>query len=260
MAEMWQYRRWIWESALSDLRHRYSGSGLGVLWNVINPIIMLGIYTFIFTRMLVPRLSTGGTPNMLFPLYLSCGFLPWITFADGLVRSAHAFLTNAVYLKKVAIPEIVFVAQTSISTLLSMLFAVALLPILALIMGAPPSWSWLLLPPIVVLWQSFGFGLGLFLSTINVFFRDVAQILTVILQIWMWSLPIVYFEDMLPAAYQATLPFNPAYPFVVALRASVLDAWPAPWLWLAMLAWVVIANAAGVTVLVRLRSELRDLL
>src|SRR5712691_2207607 len=112
MPELWRHRWWIWDSALSDLRHRYAGSGLGVFWNVVNPLVTLAVYVFIFTRILSPRLGASQSASLLFPLYLSAGFLPWITFADGMVRATQSLLTNAVHLKKVAIPEVVFVAQT----------------------------------------------------------------------------------------------------------------------------------------------------
>jgi lipopolysaccharide transport system permease protein len=257
---LWQHRRWIWESALSDLRNRYAGSGLGVFWNVINPILTLSVYVFIFTRVLTPRVNDGAASSFLFPLYLSAGFLPWITFTEGLVRATQSLLTNAVHLKKVAIPEIVFIAQSTVSTTLSMFIAVALLPLLALFFGRPPSWNWLLLPAIVIVWQVFGFGLGLALSTVNVFFRDVSQILSVLLQVWMWSVPIVYFEEILPAEYRAWMPFNPAYPFITAVHGAVLDTLPSAWIWAAMLCWALVAIAVGYGVVGRLRGEIRDVL
>jgi lipopolysaccharide transport system permease protein len=131
---------------------------------------------------------------------------------------------------------------------------------LAVLLGQPPSWTWLFLPGIIVLWQGFGFGLSLVLSTINVFFRDVGQLVGILMQMWMWSLPIVYFEDVLPSSYRAVLPFNPAYPFVVGLRAAVMDAAVPVWLGGAMLGWVALALLAGSLVLNNLRSELRDVL
>jgi lipopolysaccharide transport system permease protein len=139
-----------------------------------------------------------------------------------------------------------------------MCIAVALLPLLALFLGQPPSWAWLLLPAIVVLWQAFGFGLGLALSTINVFFRDVSQILIVLLQVWMWSVPIVYLEDMLPDPYRGLVAFNPAYPFVTALRSAVMDSVAPAWIWAAMLGWATLAIVIGSGVIFRLRGEIRD--
>src|SRR5436309_697027 len=133
MTDIWRYRTWIWESALSDLRNRYAGSSLGVFWNVVNPLIMLGIYVFIFTSLISSRAGNSVNSSVVFPLYLTCGFLPWITFADGLMRCTQTFLTNAVYLKKVAIPEVVFVAQAGLSALFSMVIAVCLLLMLAVL-------------------------------------------------------------------------------------------------------------------------------
>jgi lipopolysaccharide transport system permease protein len=260
MGDVWKHRRWIWQSALSDLRYRYAGSALGVFWNVLMPVTMLAVYVLIFTRLLGPRSAAAGVPPGFYPLYLTCGFLPWITFAEGLVRSSQTFLTNAVYLKKLSIPEIVFVAQSSVSAMLSMLIAVALLPILALLFGQSPSWSWLLLPIVVGMWQVFGFGLGLGLSTVNVFFRDVTQILAVLLQVWMWSLPIVYFEDILPPSMQTIVRLNPAYPFVTLLRDNVLAVDLPTWLWAAMIGWSLVAVGIGWVILRGLRTELRDVL
>ncbi len=261
MGSLWQYRRFIWATAVSDLRHRYAGSGLGVFWNVVQPLAMLVILTFVFTNVLAPRFGTATLAAGLFPFYLGSGFLLWAAFADCVTRGAQAFVTNAEYLKKMPIPEHVFVAQTAVSSTLGMLIAVALLLGLTLLFGLPAHWTWLLLPLVAVLWQGFGFGLGLALSTLNAFFRDVGQIVGVVLQIWMWSLPIVYFEDVLPDAYRSVLPYNPAYPFLRAIRDVYLYAeLPPAWIWVTMLGWVLAATALGYALLASLRAEIRDVL
>jgi ABC-type polysaccharide/polyol phosphate export permease len=110
------------------------------------------------------------------------------------------------------------------------------------------------------MWQVFGFGLGLGLSTVNVFFRDVTQILAVLLQVWMWSLPIVYFEDILPPSMQTIVRLNPAYPFVTLLRDNVLAVDLPGWLWVAMVGWSAAAVGFGWVILRGLRAELRDVL
>jgi lipopolysaccharide transport system permease protein len=124
----------------------------------------------------------------------------------------------------------------------------------------PPKWSWVLLPIIIVLWQLFTFGVSLALSTINVFFRDVGQVLTVVLQVWFWSLPVVYFEDVLPPAYRAGLQFNPAYPFLTSMRAALFEGMPPLVAWVSMVGWTVVVLVGGYFVLTRLKSEIRDLL
>src|SRR2546423_1283981 len=131
MHSLWQYRQFIWETAFGDLRHRYAGSALGVFWNVLTPLAMLALYTFIFMNALAPRTASGGIGAGIFVLYLASGFLPWGAFADGLARSANALVTNAAYLKKMPLPEQVFVAQATVSATLGMFIVLALLLCLA---------------------------------------------------------------------------------------------------------------------------------
>jgi lipopolysaccharide transport system permease protein len=260
MIALWRYRRFILETAVSDFRYRYAGSGLGVLWNVATPLAMLTLYTIIFMGVLAPRFGSGAISATAFPLYLASGFLPWAAFVECVTRGAGALVTNSAYLKKMPIPEQVFVAQTSVSAMLSMLIAVGLLIGLWMLLGQPPQLAWLALPLVVVLWQAFGFGLGLLFSTLNVFFRDVAQAVGVASQIWMWSVPIVYVEEMLPEGYRSWLRLNPVYPFVLSLRRAFLQGQlPEVELWAMMIAWVALAAIVGLLVLRSLRSELRDL-
>jgi ABC-type polysaccharide/polyol phosphate export permease len=258
---LWNYRAFIWEGALHDLRHRYAGSSLGVFWNVLTPLAMLALYTLVFTVVIPAGSLRADVAAGSFVLYLACGFLPWGAFVDSVMRGTQSLVGNAVYLKKMPIPEQVFVAEAAVSGVLAMAITLVLVLVLALFQGQPPQPVWLLLPLVVVLWQVFGFGLGLLLATLNVFFRDVGAALGVVFQIWMWSLPVVYLEGFLPEAYRALLTLNPAYPFLRALRAAAIESRsPDPWLWLAMLVWAALATVAGFFVLTRLQPEIRDVL
>lgn len=260
MRPLWAHRYLIWEAAITDLRHRYAGSALGVFWNVLTPLAMLTLYAVLFTRVLVP--GTGRTLSAgLFVVYLACGFLPWGAFTECVVRGTQALVANAAYLKKMPIPEQVFVAQAAVSATLGMFIVLGLIAIAAPLLGQPPHWIWVLLPVLGILWQAFGFGVSLVLSAINVFFRDVGQLLGVIFQIWMWSLPVVYLEDLLPTSYRSLLMFNPAYPFLRAVRDVFIDSrLPELWVWGGMLAWVLLASGLGLLVLNKLRVDIRDAL
>jgi len=85
MLGLWQYRRFVWDTAIADLRYRYAGSGLGVFWNVLTPLAMLALYTFIFTAVLGPRVPSATSTAGAFVLYLASGFLPWGVFAEGVI-------------------------------------------------------------------------------------------------------------------------------------------------------------------------------
>ena len=157
---------------------------MGAIWNIVIPLAQILVFTVIFTQIMSIRLP-GLTSQFAFPLYLCSGFLPWIAFSECVLRGANSFLENAHYLKKMPIPEQVFVAQTAMSATLSLFISLGLLFILALIMGSWPTWLWLFLPLVAILFQGFGFGLGLLFATLNVFFRDIGQVLGILVQIWM---------------------------------------------------------------------------
>ena len=179
------HRRYIWQGALAELRHRYAGTGLGVVWNVLHPLALIAIYSIVFTTVM-----RGSVPNQhnrfAYVLYLCSGLLPWLAFAECVTRGTSAFAENATYLRKLPIPEQVFVARSAAASTMGLVISFALL------LGHRPTWHWLLLPLPLAAMQMSGFGLGLVVGTLNVFFRDIGQFLTVALQIVMWTAPVVY--------------------------------------------------------------------
>jgi lipopolysaccharide transport system permease protein len=257
---LYYHRKYIWQNAWNDLRHRYAGSGIGFIWNIISPLAQILVYTVVFTKVMsikLPEIASG----FAFPLYLCSGFLPWIAFSECVSRGAHSFLENANYLKKMPIPEQVFVAQAAMSATFSLFISLGLLFGLSILMNYPANWLWLLLPLVAILFQGFGFGLGLLLSSLNVFFRDVGQLLGIFLQIWMWMTPIVYPENVLPDRLLTYLRMNPAYPFIHTIHEIFLyDRLPAAWMWWMMCVWAFGIPALGYLVLRKLRPEIRDVL
>jgi len=141
------------------------------------------------------------------------------------------------------------------------LISLGLLFGLAAMMRYPATWLWLVMLLVAILFQGFGFGLGLLLSSINVFFRDVGQLLGIFLQIWMWVTPIVYPESILPERFFTLVKFNPAYSFIHTIREAFLfGRLPDVWAWWVMIAWAFGVPALGYIVLRRLRPEIRDAL
>jgi len=257
---LYYHRKYILQNAWNDLRHRYAGSGMGVIWNVISPLAQILVYTVVFTKIMSIKLPDISS-DFAFPLYLCSGFLPWIAFSECVSRGANSFLENANYLKRMPIPEQVFVAQTAMSATISMFISLGLLFGLTVIMRYPLTWLWLTVPLVAILFQGFGFGLGLLLSSINVFFRAVGQLLGISLQIWMWMTPIVYPVSILPERLFTLVKFNPAYPFIHTIREAFLfGRLPEVWVWWVMIAWAFGVPVLGYIVLRRLRPEIRDAL
>jgi lipopolysaccharide transport system permease protein len=257
---LYYHRKYIAQNAWGDLRYRYAGSAMGMIWNVVIPLAQILVFAVIFTKIMMIKLP-GIDSEFAFSLYLCLGFLPWIAFSECVFRGAHSFLENSHYLKKMPIPEQVFVAQTALSATISLFISLSLLFILAIILGSRPSWLWVIVPLIAVLFQGFGFGLGLLFSTLLVFFRDIGQILGILLQIWMWTTPVVYPETILPEGLRDFMAFNPAYPFIHAIREVFLyDRLPAAWMWGVMVGWALGIPALAYLVLRKLRPEIRDAL
>jgi ABC-type polysaccharide/polyol phosphate export permease len=257
-----QYRSFIWRHARADLRHRYAGTGLGVAWNVIHPLAIITVYSIVFTN-IFPKdtLSAGGGGKLAYTFYLCAGFFPWLAFSDCVSRGCNSFIANAMYLKKLPIPEQVFVAQNVAASTLSLSINLVLLIAVALLLGWTPGWTWLLLPVPIILLQCLGFGIGLFLGTLNVFFRDIAEWVNISLQLIFWTVPIVYPMDSQKLWVQRALQFHPLVPALAAIRALFLKhTLPPATYWIGMVAWPVVISLLAYMVLQKLRPEIRDVI
>jgi ABC-type polysaccharide/polyol phosphate export permease len=256
-----RYRRLVWQHATMHLRHRYAGTGLGVVWNVLHPLAMIAIYSLVFSTIFRPPSVPGVEGPFAYVLYLCAGFLPWLAFAECVTRGTTAFTENAAYLKKLPVPEQVFVAQAAASATLGLAISFSLLLILSVIAGLRPAMTWLLIPIPLLAIQALGLGVGLLLGTLNAFFRDISEIIGVVLQVVMWTAPIVYLAGHLPPAVQTIVAWHPLVPALHAVRALFLHgAMPDMWTWIGLFAWPIAMIAIASVVFERLRREIRDVL
>jgi ABC-type polysaccharide/polyol phosphate export permease len=250
-----RYRTYVWRRALSDVRYRYAGTGIGVFWNVINPLLQVLVYGVVFVTLFDWR----GGGDRHYGLYLCAGILPWAAFSESVVRGAHSLVRNAPYLRSLPVPEPAFVAESAVASTLALGLTLTLVLLLALAFGRPASWSLAILPLAAILLQAFAFGLSLALASLRVLFPDVSEILRIVMQLWMWTLPVVYPESLVPSRIARLLDWNPPYVFIRTIRAILLGtSTPSPSTVAAMLAWSVAAIAFGATVSRRLRFDVRD--
>ena len=260
VASLVRYRSFIWRHAAADLRHRYAGTGLGLAWNVVHPLAVIGIYSAVFTAVF-PTPTPPGGGRLPYTFYLCSGFFPWLAFSDAVTRGTRAFVAHAAYLKKLPIPEPVFVATSAAAAALSLGINFVLLLAVAVALGWRPGWTWLLLPLPLVSLQCLAFGVGLLLGTLNVFFRDVAEWVSVGLQLAMWTVPVVYRLDHEPRWLAAALAWHPLMPPLAAVRSLFLDrAVPPLATWVGLATWPVAAVAIAYAVLGKLRAEIRDVI
>jgi lipopolysaccharide transport system permease protein len=225
---------------------------------VVTPLAQIAVYFVVFSRFMGARV--GISPEA-YAIFLCAGILPWFVFSECVSRGTTALLANEGYLKKLAIPEGVFVAQTVMTSGLTLgLYFVALV-IMAISTGVKVHAAWVLILPVLVLFLSLGFGLALILGTVTVFFRDVTQIMGIVLQFWFWLTPIVYDETSLGPWLTTAMQWNPPTAYILAVRRLLIEGRvPAPGDWLWMVGLALLLPALGASMLQRLSSDLRDAL
>jgi lipopolysaccharide transport system permease protein len=265
---LWTYRRFIWVNAVADLRHRFSGSIGGYLWNVLVPLAQIAVFAVIFSVLMSSQSpeTPAARGKFTFVIYLCSGLLAWNAFAETLVRASGSLVGNAGYLKKLPLPEQIFVAKESATGFLQTLLSLTVFLLFAMTLARSGwHWQWLQAVPLLALFIGFAYGLGLVLACLNVFFRDIQPFMTVVTLLWMWLTPVVYQETIFANTdhqWMLTLMhFNPAYHFIKAFQASLYEAaWITPRRWVICLAIAVVMNLLAVPVLRLLRSEIRDVI
>lgn len=255
---LWAYRGFVLGMVARDFRGRYLGSVLGAAWAVVNPIAQILIYTLVFSQVMRARLP--GTPDTLaYSLYLCAGMLTWSYFVEVLLRSQTVFLEQANMLKKVNFPRVTLPTYVFLSATANFAIVWGLFLAFLLVSGRWPGWVLIALLPLLLIQQALAVGLGLALGVTNVFFRDVAQAISVGLQFWFWLTPIVYPLGAVPEVLQRLMAWNPLYGLVASYQRIVVEhQWPR-WgeLWLAVVAALAVALLAD-TVFRRLSAAMVD--
>ena len=257
VVELWRRRRLLGALVLRDLRTRYAGSAVGLVWAVANPLLQIIILTLVFSYVLEVRL--GGTPGVPFPVVLAWGLFPWIGFQEGVARATTALTDGGVLIKRMAFRPDVLVAQPVLAAAVQQLVALAVLLLLMPFLGVAVAATlpFCLVP--FLLQIALGIGVGWISGVLHVYFRDTAQVVVVVLQAWFYLTPIVYTLKTAPESLQRLLLLNPLCGIVESFRGFALGL-PVPW---GALAWSAAAAAlalcGGAALLARARAEVADL-
>lgn len=229
LASLWTFRHFILSSIRADMRNRFARSRLGALWFILHPLAQALIFSIVLAEVLGARLQGIENPAA-YPIYLLSGLAAWTLFSEILTRSITVFIDQASALKKISFPRLslpLVVWGTALVNHLLLLVSIAV--ILALFFGHWPTSAWLAIPVGMVLISMIAFGLGVFLGILNVFSRDVAQVMTVVVQLWFWMTPIVYPLAVVPDSLKWVIQLNPTTILVSIYQdAILLGAWPNP--------------------------------
>jgi ABC-type polysaccharide/polyol phosphate export permease len=235
---------------LKDFRIRYRNMSLGILWSLINPLVMMGVFSFVFGRVF------GGQKQPAYPLFVLCGLVPYTFFAGAWSSGTTSLVDNAGLIKRVPVPREVIPVAAVLSNCVHIAIQVVLLFVFCLIYGYWPAWRWAWLIPIWVMYIAFVCGLSLGSSAINVMIRDTRYVVDSFNLVLYWLVPIFYSFTIIPDKYIPVYRFNPVAALVMATRNVLMDREPPPMTLIRNLAIAaVVTIGIGIAIFRRLKPN-----
>ncbi|WP_174452713.1 ABC transporter permease [Azospirillum baldaniorum] len=217
----WQYRYFIFSSIKTDFSTKFIRSRLGGAWMILNPLVQVAIFAFILSAVLASKIP-GIDSQYAYPIYLMSGILAWSLFTEVVTRCLTLFIDNGNLLKKLVFPKITLPLIVAGSALFNnFLLFLAIIMIFG-VLGNLPGTALLWMPLLVVVNIALALGIGLICGVLNVFLRDIGQVVPVILQLLFWFTPIVYMENIIPPEYRAWLPSNPLFHIITGYHDVLL--------------------------------------
>lgn len=253
-------RNLLFQLAKRDFRQRYIGSAAGWLWGLVHPLVMLASWTFVFQYCMKSEMPPGSLTNN-YTIFLLCGYLPWMLFQETVARSSNSLLEHSNLITKTLFPSEMLPISVFFSSLANHVLALALsLAAIAYFEGGISPFA-LMLPLYMVLIGLLGVGIGWIFASLQVYVRDTAQAVLVLLTFWFWMTPIFVTEDQIPVEMRFIIQGNPMSLFVRAYRERLLSNSMPPFDDLAILvAWSVSAFVLGGIVFRHLKRGFADVL
>jgi lipopolysaccharide transport system permease protein len=254
LREVWAYRELLYFLVWRDIKVRYKQTVLGVAWVVIQPLATAAIFAFILGRL--ASLPSGGVPYLIF---VFAALLPWQLFSGALTRAGASLVASSNLLTKVYFPRLVVPLAAVLSGLVDFMVSLVILGVLMVRYRVAPSWNLLTLPVFVLLALLAAFGAGLWLSALNVQYRDVQQLIPFLAQAWMFLSPVVYSEELIPAGTVRLLyNLNPITGVVQGFRWALFGAPPPTAITLVSAVLVSLATLAGLVYFKRVEDTFAD--
>lgn len=222
LRELWAYRELFFFLTWRDVLVRYKQAVLGIAWAVLQPVITMVVFTVIFGRL--AGLSSEGVP---YPLFSLAALVPWQLFAGSIQRGGSSLVGNANLLTKVYFPRLIMPTAAVGAALVDYGISLVVLACVMLYYGFAPAWSAILIAPLTLLAALTALSVTLWLSALNVLYRDVQQLIPFLLQLWMYMSPVVYSADLIPEGpWQLVYALNPMTGVIQAFRWALLGGEP----------------------------------
>lgn len=221
LKEIWEYRELLQTFVVRDIKVRYKQTALGAAWAVIQPLFMMVVFTLFFGKL--AKIPSEGIP---YPIFSYAALLPWTLFAEGLSRSTNSMISNAGIMTKVYFPRLILPISGVVSPLVDFAIAFVILLGMMLYFGFYPTVNIIWLPAFILLALATSLGVGLWLSALNVQYRDFQYTVPFLIQIWLFASPVVYPSSLLPEPYRMIYGLNPMAGVIEGFRWALLGTTP----------------------------------
>jgi homopolymeric O-antigen transport system permease protein len=216
LRDLWAYRELLYFLMWRDIKVRYKQTVLGAAWAVIQPLLTMVIFTYFFGKL--ARVPTDGAP---YPIFFYTGLLLWTFFSNGVTGGANSLIGNSNLITKVYFPRLIIPSAAVGACLVDFAIAAVLLVGLLAYYGFSVTWAYLMILPLIILTTLCALGVAIWLSALNVKYRDVRYALPFLIQIWFFVSPIIYPASLVPEEWQWVLALNPLTGIIESFRAAL---------------------------------------
>jgi lipopolysaccharide transport system permease protein len=252
--ELWEYRELLYFFTWRDVKLRYKQTGLGIAWAIIQPLFLMIVFSLFFGGL--AKIPSDGVP---YPLFSLAALLPWTLFAEGMTRSTISMVSNANIMTKVYFPRLIMPVASIMSPLVDFCFAFGILIIMMAYYGFVPTINVIFLPLLVIFAMMTSLAVGLWLSALNVKYRDFQYTVPFLIQIWMFASPVVYPASMVPEQLRFLYALNPMTGVIEGFRWALLGTNPPSMMIFISFVVVIVLLVSGVFYFRRMEQYFADI-
>ncbi len=217
LKEIWHYRELLYFLIWRDLRVRYKQTAIGVVWVVLQPLLIMFIFTVIFGYL--AKVPSGGLP---YPVFVYSALLPWIYFSAALTQGSGSLISNPTLISKIYFPRLIIPLVSVTTHLIDFVLSFIILLCMMFWFGIQPTGRLLMVPGFLAIACATAFGVSLWFSALNVRYRDVGYLLPVIIQLWFYLSPIFYPISLVPGKWRPLYSLNPMVAVIQGFRFAFL--------------------------------------
>ena len=255
-SEIWGYRDLLLLLVRRDIFAKYRQSVFGPAWAVLKPVLTMVIFSLVFGR--IAGLPSDGVP---YPLFCFAAILPWTYFSTALAAGSTSLVTAGALLKKVFFPRLILPLTSLVTAAVDLAIQLLILGVIMVYYDVAPSWRLAMLPVFILMCSATAFAVSLWLTTLNVKYRDIGHAVPFFVQAWMWLSPVVYSTNTVPEKWRAFYALNPLVGIIDGFRWSLIGNVTPDWTMLAVSMGLVLAMlVSGVTFFRKMETQFADII